>query len=153
LTIPATQIAKVIQEREEPEAPVLAAVNGSGYSGLTGKRILVVEDDFLIAMSVEEILEDLGAGVVGPVNNLHDSIAVAQNERLDGAILDLNLRGEQTYALAEILTARGVPFVFMTGYDSETVDRRYINVPVLQKPVESEILENTLVANLIRRVA
>ncbi len=153
LTIPSTQIAKIAQDKEERPMNHVPAMNGQNYSALNGKRILVVEDEFLIAMSVEEILIDLGAGVVGPVNTLSDGLAVVQNESIDGAILDLNLRGEQTYALAEILTTRGVPFVFMTGYDSETVDRRYINVPVLQKPVESEALEQMLLSNLVRKVA
>ncbi|TAL00969.1 MAG: response regulator, partial [Rhodospirillaceae bacterium] len=153
LSIPAAHLVKVVQDPVRPETPTNSKLNGHAYSGLVGKRILVVEDEHLISMLVREMLAELGVGVVGPVNTLNDGFAAVQSEFLDGAILDLNLRGQQTYALAEVLTRRGVPFVFMTGYDSDTVDGRYLHIPVLQKPIEFDILKRTLASSLIKQVA
>jgi two-component SAPR family response regulator len=94
------------------------------------------------------VLSDLGAEVVGPVNSLADGLDMAAKERLDGAILDLNLSGQQTYPLADSLIARGVPFVFITGYQRDSIDRRNANVPLLQKPIEPESLERVLISLL-----
>jgi CheY-like chemotaxis protein len=79
---------------------------------------------------------------------LADGLAAAKAERFDGAILDLNLGGESAYPLADQLMARGVPFVFITGYQRDSLDRRYANVPVLQKPIDSAALERVLLSLL-----
>ena len=81
-----------------------------------------------------------------PYGRLADGLAAAKAERFDGAILDLNLAGESADPLADLLLARAVPFVFMTGYQRDSIDRRYANVPVLQKPIESAALERAAVA-------
>jgi two-component sensor histidine kinase/CheY-like chemotaxis protein len=145
LRIPAAQITDVAEDEDVAESPPPAA-NGLVFPGLSGKRILVVEDESLISMFMKDVISELGAGVVGPVNTLDDGYTVARSEAIDGAILDLNLGGTQTYPLAEILAARGVPFVFLTGYDSDSVDRRYSHIPVLQKPIEFDTLKHTLVS-------
>jgi len=148
MSIPAIHVVRVMPDHIHVVAPPVKQTNGHSLGGLVGKKILVVEDEFLISMSVEEILSDLGMRVVGPVGNLVDGFAAMRAGGLDGAILDLNLRGEQTYPLAEALTAQGVPIVFITGYDSETVDTRYTHVPLLQKPIEFDSLKRVLVTNL-----
>jgi two-component sensor histidine kinase/DNA-binding response OmpR family regulator len=154
LTIPLTLIVKVPNAPIRPQTPPANhRNNGNSLSALAGKRVLVVEDEFLISRSVEDILSDLGVGVVGPVSNLSDGFSVLQRETFDGAILDINIRGQQTYPLAEILAARGVPFVFMTGYDAETVDQRYLHVPLLQKPIEFDVLKRALVTNLVKHAS
>jgi two-component sensor histidine kinase/DNA-binding response OmpR family regulator len=146
LTIPVSQVTGVVDEANAPEPELPTHANGHSYNGLAGKRILVVEDESLISMFMKDVICELGAGVIGPINTLDAGYDVAKSEAMDGAILDLNLGGTQTYPLAEILSSRGVPFVFLTGYDSESVDRRYSHIPVLQKPIEFDTLKHTLVS-------
>ena len=88
---------------------------------LEGLRILVVEDNFLAAEVVRDALERSGCTVVGPVGRVADGLNLAQQEKLDGAVLDINLNGDRCFPIADALSGRGVPFVFLTGYDSSTV--------------------------------
>ena len=117
---------------------------------LRGRRLLVVEDEYLIAASLARELEGRGAAVVGPAGSVRDALALveAEGDRLDGAVLDINLRDERVYPVADALAARGVPFVFLTGYQRDSIDRRYANVPLLQKPIEPESLERVLISLL-----
>ena len=115
---------------------------------LTGQRLLMVEDEVLVGMMAKRILEDLGATVLGPYGGLADGMAAARSERFDGALLDFNLAGELADPLADLLIARGMPFIFITGYQRDSIDRRYANIPVLPKPLEAETLERVLVSLL-----
>lgn len=83
---------------------------------LKGKRILVVEDEALIAVMVEDMLTDMGSIVVGPAGTIEAALQLALRETLDAAVLDVNVRGERIDPLAEALLARGVPVLFATGY-------------------------------------
>lgn len=142
LSIPRAQItAAAPPHRVEPEAVPAPASSGSS---LVGKRFLMVEDEFLVSMLVESIVSDLGATIVGPYSRLADGLAAARTEHFDGAILDLNLRGEAADPLADLLMGRGVPFLFVTGYQREGIDRRYASIPVLQKPIDAEALKRVL---------
>jgi CheY-like chemotaxis protein len=107
----------------------------------------LVEDEALVAMMIQESLTELGYVVIGPVSTRADAIAAAKTGEFDAAVLDINLGNDPVYSVAEILTSRGVPFVFVTGYDAESVDRRFGEVPVLQKPIEREMLQKIFVAN------
>ena len=103
---------------------------------LNGVRILVVEDNFLAAEVVRDLLESGGCSVVGPVGRIADALRLAENEALDGAILDVNLNGERCFPIALALRQRGVPFVFLTGYDDETIIPVELRpTPRLGKPV------------------
>ncbi len=146
LSIPAAQIAPV--PPADRRTPVPAPANNDARRSLTGMRLLVVEDELLVSMLIEEILGELGATVAGPYGRLADGLAAAKAERFDGAILDLNLAGELADPLADFLLARGVPFVFITGYQRDSIDRRYANVPVLQKPIDAAALESVLLTLL-----
>jgi PAS domain S-box-containing protein len=115
---------------------------------LAGRRLLMVEDEVLVGMMAKRILEDLGATVLGPYGGLADGMAAARSEHFDGALLDFNLAGELADPLADLLIARGVPFIFITGYQRDSIDRRYANIPVLPKPLEAESLERVLVSLL-----
>jgi CheY-like chemotaxis protein len=95
---------------------------------LNGVRILVVEDNFLAAEVVRDLLESGGCSVVGPVGRIADALRLAENEALDGAILDVNLNGERCFPIALALRQRGVPFFFLTGYDDEAI------IPVELRP-------------------
>jgi CheY-like chemotaxis protein len=145
LSIPAAQIAP---STPAAEAPTPVPDDKGARRSLDGMRLLVVEDELLVSMLIEEILDELGATVAGPYGRLADGLAAAKAERFDGAILDLNLAGESADPLADLLLARGVPFVFMTGYQRESIDRRYTNVPVLQKPIDAAALESVLLTLL-----
>ena len=108
----------------------------------------MVEDEFLVGMMAKKTLERLGARVSGPYARLADGLAAARSEHFDGALLDFNLAGELAEPLADLLIARGVPFAFVTGYQRDSIDRRYVNVPLLQKPVQPDALEQILLSLL-----
>ena len=110
---------------------------------LAGIRVLLVEDEVLIAMDIEAELQDRGATVWGPVTRLSDGIPVASDAstRFDAAILDVNLRGEDVFPIAEALSGRGIPFLFHTGH-GETIElqARFAGAPVCNKPIQTEQL-------------
>src|SRR3546814_18125010 len=81
-----------------------------------GKRILLVEDEILIAMDMRNRMVDWGCTVVGPVSRIDPALDVVETERLDAAVLDINLDGERIYSVAARLLVRALPFVFTTGY-------------------------------------
>ncbi len=109
-------------------------------------RVLLVEDEALVAMMIEEILTELGLCVAGPFGTAAEAMTAAGDEDVDAAILDVNLGGELIYPLADALAARGVPFVFVTGYGAESIDSRFAHVPILQKPIERHLLQHLFVA-------
>ena len=114
---------------------------------LEGLKVLVVEDNLLLAEVTKILLEDSGCQVVGPAGWLQRGLELAQDEALDGAVLDINLHGEMSFAIAEVMRARGVPFVFVTGYeDRSIVPMAYRSAPRLDKPVPDEHLIEAMVA-------
>jgi PAS domain S-box-containing protein len=125
------------------------------------RRVLLVEDETLIAMMMEGLLRDLELEVVGPFGTVHDALEAIRHEAIDAAILDVNLGGEMAYPIAQLLQAKKVPFVFMTGYGSETITMPFANVRVFQKPLEREVLRDlfargsgrSVPAGIVRAVA
>ncbi|MDG2571032.1 response regulator [Vibrio parahaemolyticus] len=105
-----------------------------------GRRILLVEDEGMIAMLVEDMLDDLGHELIRVATRLEDAVAAAGNEAIDLAILDLNLGGVLTYPAADVLAERGIPFIFATGYGSSGLKDGYTARPTLQKPLDTEAL-------------
>jgi PAS domain S-box-containing protein len=120
------------------------ATHGAATTDLRAHRIMVVEDEALIAMVLVDHLQEIGLSAVGPFSRVADALKV--EEELDAAILDVNLGGESVYPVADMLHARGIPFVFMTGYGSASIDSRFAMVPVLQKPIEAKALEDMFVS-------
>jgi PAS domain S-box-containing protein len=112
---------------------------------ISGNRVMIVEDEALVAMVVTESLTTLGCSVVGPFSRCSDAIAAIESDEIDAAILDVNLDGEMVYPLADMLAHRGVPFIFVTGYGAESIDRRFKHIPVIQKPVERHVLQRIFV--------
>jgi CheY-like chemotaxis protein len=104
-------------------------------------RVLLVEDEALIGMMMVDILNELGCSVIGPLTNVADATAAAKHGDFDSAILDINLKGELVYPVADTLLTRGVPFLFVTGYSAERIDRRYANIQILQKPLQKQDLQ------------
>jgi two-component sensor histidine kinase/DNA-binding response OmpR family regulator len=107
------------------------------------RRVMVVEDEVLIAMVLVDQLQEIGLATVGPYSRVAD--ALKADGDVDAAILDVNLGGESVYPVAEMLDARGIPFAFMTGYGSASIDARFAAVPVLQKPIEAKVLHDMFV--------
>jgi len=104
-------------------------------------RVLVVEDEFMLADDLQNELQDVGAIVLGPVGVLVAAIALIQaEERIDGAVLDANLGGELVYPAADLLIERGVPIVFTTGYDASAIPSRFSAVARCDKPVRINAL-------------
>ncbi|MEI6559508.1 MAG: response regulator [Rhodospirillaceae bacterium] len=99
------------------------------------RHVLVAEDSFLIAASLESLLTQRGIGVVGPASTLNEAMALADAGGFDAAILDVNLHDEMVFPVADLLIARGIPFVFATAYaPSEILPPRFASQPTLQKP-------------------
>src|SRR5450759_748326 len=113
-------------------------------SPFSDRRVLVVEDEVLVAWLLEDMLADLGCAVLGPAASVKQALAMIDAEAIDVAVLDVNLNGQLSYPVADALAARGVPFVFSTGYDKDRMLDGYKTFPVLQKPYHRAELENTL---------
>ena len=113
-------------------------------ANLTGKRILVVEDEYFIAKSLARDLQRAGADVLGPVPTVAEAMQLIGAGLFDAAVLDVNLRGEMAYPIADALTERRVPFVLATGYSGDTLPTRYASVPRCDKPVETDALAAAL---------
>lgn len=110
---------------------------------ITGKRILLVEDDIILAMAFQDMLEDLGLFVIGPCLDVASALSVIeQDEELDGALLDIDLDGVPSFPVAQALGLRSIPFVFATGYGSAGVADAP-PAPVIGKPfTESQLLDS-----------
>jgi PAS domain S-box-containing protein len=115
---------------------------------LSGRRVLIVEDEALVAMMLEEELESLGLSIVANCGSVSDAVRSIDSKMPDAAILDVNVGGEFVYPVADRLLERGIPFVFLTGYGRESVDQRYQFVQILEKPVGRQVLENVFATAL-----
>jgi DNA-binding response OmpR family regulator len=111
---------------------------------LSGCRVLVVEDEVLIAMLLEAALEDAGCVVVGPYSTLADASAAATRETVDAALLDVNLAGEKIFPVAELLQARGVPFLLLSGYGERATPPEHPDWPTHGKPFNIDELLGAL---------
>lgn len=111
-----------------------------------GLKILIVEDEALVAMLIEDVLSDLGHKVAGVAGRLEVALKLAEEAHIDFAIVDLNLNGARTYAIAEVLRRRGVPFIFATGYGAAGVEAGWEDIRVLPKPFEPHQLSAAIQA-------
>jgi CheY-like chemotaxis protein len=108
---------------------------------LAGRRVLVVEDEYVIASELARALRNAGAVVVGPVPTVHAALAAIDAEAaLDVAVLDLNLRGEPSYEVADALDRLGVRYVFTTGYSRSSLPLRYRDRVMCEKPIDVDVL-------------
>jgi CheY-like chemotaxis protein len=120
-------------------------------SDVAGLRLLVVEDEMLIAMTIEDVLTDLGCVVVGPAGSVTKALEIINGHEIDGAILDLNLKGEQATPVAEALWKRGTPFVFLTGYGTSVASHNPFGAPTLPKPFDPAALQRVIVETIAPR--
>jgi DNA-binding response OmpR family regulator len=105
-------------------------------TALEGRRILVVEDEYYLADDIVRMLRSRGADVLGPVATLGQAERLVSEGGVDFAILDINLRGEMGYSVADRLVEANVPFLFATGYSAETIPGRFGAIPKLRKPID-----------------
>ncbi|MBL0922989.1 MAG: response regulator [Sphingomonadaceae bacterium] len=108
-------------------------------------HILVAEDDYLLAAAVREILTDAGAVVVGPAPNVVNAASLIEKaDRIDAAVLDVNLGGEMVYPIADILRANQVPIILTTGYDAQSLKADYADIRICEKPFDPQQLVSEL---------
>jgi CheY-like chemotaxis protein len=106
---------------------------------MNARRILIIEDEHIVAKALSRALHETGAEIVGMAATVEQALKLVETiPEFDGALVDINLRGIWAYSVADALAGRGVPFVFATGYGSPIIPDRYRHVPVLQKPFEPQ---------------
>lgn len=115
---------------------------------LVDRRILIVEDESLVAMLLETILEDLGCTIAGPEGSVSGGVSVARSEHIDAALLDVNVAGELVFPVAETLKQRGIPFVFSTGYGEGGLPEQWRGHTTIQKPFTEVAVRDALVSAL-----
>src|SRR5262245_32880878 len=111
----------------------------------TGNRVLLVEDEILVAMMIKDILSELGFSIIGPFSRLDEAMVAAVHENIDAGIIDVNLGGEFVYPVADLLPARTIPSVFITGYGVASRDSRVDYVPIVKKPWQRQVLQRIFV--------
>ena len=114
---------------------------------LDGKRVLIVEDEAIIAAMVEDMLTELGATVVGPASSIKKALVLAASDGIDAAVLDVNIRSERVDPVADLLRARQVPLVFATGYGASATGA--VSCPIIEKRYTIEKLESALLMALL----
>jgi CheY-like chemotaxis protein len=115
-----------------------------GHHDLRGKSVLVVEDEFLIAMNYAIHLEAMGATVVGPVSSVPQALATLLEQRIDAAVLDIDLQGTKAFMVADALTERHIGFVFASGYDDVVIPERFSAVIRCGKPASAADVADAL---------
>lgn len=119
--------------------------------GLEGVRVLIIEDDSLVAMSVGDMLGDLGCSVVATAGNLAQAFEMVGAGGFDFALLDVNLRGKEVFPVAEILSEQGIPFAFASGYGRAGLPEEFSTRPVVSKPFQVQELSAVLSSALARQ--
>jgi DNA-binding response OmpR family regulator len=116
--------------------------------GLAGRRVLVVEDELLVAMLIEDALADHDCVIVGPYARLQDALRAVRTESIDLAVLDVNLSGEEAYPVAELLAERGIPFLLLSGYGTGAIPANHPDWQACSKPFQAEELVDMLMKQL-----
>lgn len=120
---------------EKHAASETKTMNSDAEDVLKGAKVLVLEDETLVSMMVEDMLMDLGCEIIGPFSRLDQALnAVKEGVEFDMALLDVNLGGERSFPLAEVLAEKQIPFVFTTGYDESGMPDAWRGRPSLRKP-------------------
>ena len=115
---------------------------------LSGRRVLVIEDESIVSMLIEDAILEMGCELAGCASRLEDALEKAGSMVFDIAILDVNLAGKETFPVAEVLMRRGIPFLFATGYGASRFPPSMKGVPILHKPFLNDALERALCAAL-----
>lgn len=141
LRLPAKQL---VRGPEEPvvQQPLEERPRTHGCVG--GTQVLVLEDEGLVAMEMVQSLEKAGCIVVGPAANISEALDLIHDKPIDVALVDIDLGGSRGYPVADVLSERGVPFAFVTGFNGAILPERFHNVPLVPKPASSAMLERTI---------
>jgi len=115
---------------------------------LNGLRVLIVEDEALVALQLEDMLADFGCVIMGPASRVGQALDLLGQQTVDAAVLDLNVAGELVYPVADALQSRGLPYIFATGYGPAGLTVPYRSRPVLQKPFLQSDLAKAMLASL-----
>jgi CheY-like chemotaxis protein len=112
---------------------------------LAGRRVLIVEDEYFLAEDLRAALIDVGVEVIGPAPSVEEALAlIVAAPMIDAAVLDVNLRGDLVFPVADALHARAVPFVFASGYDRGSIPTRFADVPNVRKPLQPRSIASVL---------
>jgi len=111
---------------------------------VAGARLLLVEDELLVLLDLEDRLGEIGCRIAGKASNFSAAMGLATSLDIDAALIDLDLAGQPSYPVADVLRKRGIPFLFSTGFHGEAVSDRYADCPLLIKPFETRDLEMAL---------
>jgi DNA-binding response OmpR family regulator len=111
---------------------------------MIGKRVLVVEDEYLVAEDVRRWLQDRGAEVIGPAARIARARSLIASHRIDAAVLDINVAGELVFPAADALSERRIPFLFMSAFDRSIIPARFAHVQLLQKPISLDTLAQAM---------
>jgi DNA-binding response OmpR family regulator len=119
---------------------------------LAGWRVLVIEDEYFIADDIARALASLGAEIVGPIGDLEEAQRVLDTgATVDAALLDINIRNEMIFPLARTLRSRNVPFMFVTGYDKDSLGSEFHDIPVVEKPLDISAVARLLADMKLKR--
>jgi DNA-binding response OmpR family regulator len=118
---------------------------------LQGLRVLVVEDEPLVAMLIEQYLTEFGCVVACSARRIANGLESIDENRIGAAVLDVNVAGESVSPIAEALEEREIPFIFVSGYGARGVEPRWNGRPVLQKPFDAQDLRSALIVSLKQR--
>ena len=118
---------------------------------LAGQRVLLVEDEMLVSLMIEDLLTEYECVVVGPFDTVAHALEAARTERLDLAVLDVNVAGVKVYPVAEMLYSRGIPFVLVSGYGRNAAPEQHPDWAVCSKPFRESELVGTMMAQLATR--
>jgi CheY-like chemotaxis protein len=141
-------MGRVYYHRSRSEEACWVKAVGTAITPLNGLRVLIVEDETLVAMLIEEYLLELGCEVAFSASRVGKAMRGLQSCGIDVAVLDVNVAGESISPLVETLVQRGIPFIFASGYGVRGVDPRWSRSPVLQKPFTGADLQAALIASL-----
>ena len=119
-------------------------MNNSEDRVLTGMVVLVAEDEPLVAMALQDELEAAGATVVGPAGTLAGALGMLDGRRIDAAVLDIKLQSDLVFPLADALAARGVPYLFTTGFSADSIPASYAHIPTCEKPASANAVVDAL---------
>ena len=131
--------------------PLPGAERRSGGDVFRDARILVVEDEYMVAALLEDRLLSLGCDVVGPAHDIEEALELLATEAVDAAVLDVNISGRMVFPVADALAEREIPFVFATAYGASGLAPRHTGRAVLDKPYQERALEHALRSALLSR--
>ncbi|WLA44347.1 response regulator [Bradyrhizobium elkanii] len=120
---------------------------------MTGRRVLIVEDEYFLADDMRSALRALGADIAGPAADIADALRILHDGGvIDGAVLDVNIRQQMIYPVARELQARGVPIVFTSGYDKIVLGTEFADVPLWEKPFDHRTMAQGLAGMILRAI-